>query len=250
MALLALALLFAQQNDCSAAADAFRRGDLVAARTLLSPAPPQTPFCLKLSGLIYAATGDYRSSLAPFASACRLNRNEPDACYYWARALYSLDRFEDSLAALSSPSAAKPWKLLTARGQALDALGRPAAEADLRRALSLRQQDPSPLTEPDPLLALAAFLYRQGRAPEALTLLNTAPTPYRQIPAFHYQTGRALAQAQRWPDAAESLKNAISLDPNYSEAHGLLSRVYYRLNQPDLAAHHARRATQGSTTSK
>jgi tetratricopeptide (TPR) repeat protein len=250
MALLALALFLAQSNPCTPAADAFRRGDLASARTLLNPTPPQTSFCLKLSGLIHAASGDYRSAVDPFAASCRLNRNEPDACYFWARALYALDRFEDSLAALAAPSATKSWKLLTARGQALDALGRPTAEPTLRRALSQRSSDPDPLSEPDPLLALASFLHRQGRAAEALALLTSAPAPYHRFPSFHYQAGRAHAQAQRWPDAAEALKNAISLDPNHAEAHGLLSRVYYRLNQPDLAALHARRATQGSTTSK
>ena len=250
MALLILALMLAPADACAPAADAFRRGDHEAARALLGPSPARNSFCSKLAGLIAAARGDYRAALNPLETSCRMNRNEPDACYYYARALYALDRFVDSLAALAAPAASKSWQLLTARGQALDALGRTEAEPALKRALAERQSDPTPVSEPDPLLALASFLYRQGRAAEALSLLRSAPAAYQRLASYHYQTGRAQAQAQHWAEAAESLKNAVSLAPDHTEAHGLLSRVYYRLNEPELAAAHARRATQGSPISR
>lgn len=239
--------LFLLAASCDEGVALFRQGKLEAALQLLKQAPP-TPFCLKSLGIVYAALGDYRRAEPPLGSSCRENPKEPDACYYWARALYALDRFADSLAALdrASPS----WRVAAARGQALDALGRSAAEPILRAALELRQRDPAPIAEPDPLLALGQFLYREGRVAEVLSLLQSAPPPYQRIPNFHYLLGRALAQQEQWPRAAEALRQAVTLDPHLAEAHGLLSRVYFRLGNAEFAAQHSRLALQGSTTSR
>ncbi len=243
--------LFLLAASCDACCDdgvaLFRQGKLEAATQLLEKAPP-TSYCTKSLGIVYAALGDYRRAEPPLGSSCRMNPKEPDACYYWARALYALDRFAESLAALDRAPAS--WRVATARGQALDALGRPAAEPVLRAALQLRQRDPAPIAEPDPLLALGHFLYREGRVAEVLALLQSAPPPYQRIPNFHYLLGRAFAQQEQWPRAAEALRQAVTLDPHLSEAHGLLSRVYFRLGSAELAAEHSRLALQGSTTSR
>ena len=239
--------LFLLAASCDEGVALFRQGKLEAALQLLVKAPP-TAFCAKSLGIVYAALGDYRRAEPPLGSSCRMNPKEPDACYYWARALYALDRFAESLAALDrGPSS---WRVATARGQALDALGRPAAEPVLRAALQLRQRDPAPIAEPDPLLALGHFLYREGRVDEVLGLLQSAPPPYQRIPSFHYLLGRAHAQQEHWPRAAVALRQAVALDPHLAEAHGLLSRVYFRLGNAELAGQHSRLALQGSTTSR
>jgi len=239
--------LFLLAASCDEGVALFRQGKLEAALQLLEKAPP-TSFCSKSLGIVYAALGDYRRAEPPLGVSCRLNPQEPDACYYHGRALYALDRFAESLAALDR--APLTWRVAAARGQAFDALGRPAAEPALRAALALRQRDPAPIAEPDPLLALGHFLYREGRAAEVLSLLAAAPPPYQRIPSFHYLLGRALAQQEQWPRAAEALRQAVALDPNLAEAHGLLSRVYFRLGNAELAAQHSRLALQGSTTSR
>jgi len=246
--------LFLLAASCDQGVALFRQGALEPARQALELATKQdsSSFCMKSLGIVYAALGDYRRAEPPLGSSCRKNPQEPDACYYWARALYALDRFAESLAALdrAHPASSRPWRLAAARGQALDALGRPAAEPILRTALALRQRDPAPIAEPDPLLALGHFLYREGRAEEVLTLLAAAPPPYQRIPTLHYLLGRALAQQEQWPRAAEALRQAVALDPQLAEAHGLLSRVYFRLGNAELAAHHSQLALQGSTTSR
>jgi len=206
--------------------------------------------CEKARGVALASSGDYRSAILHFAEACRLNAREQDACYYWGRALYSSDRFEEALKALDLAIASPDWKVATARGQCLDALGRPEAEGELKSALSKRLKLDAPVTEPDPLLALGSFLYRQGRGGEALKLLKEASPQYRRVASYHYQLGRALAQHERWEESAESLRLAISVDPAYSEAHALLSRTYYRLGKSTLGAEHALKAAQGSLTSR
>jgi Flp pilus assembly protein TadD len=243
--MMALLLLL---SSCEQGAELFRQGQLEPARQLLEAAFKNKPdaFCAKSLGVVYAALGDTRRAEAPFAQACQMNSKEPDACYFWARALYSLDRFADSLAALDRDPAPVSARSLTARGQALDALGRLSAEAALRQALKLSEAP----AEPDPRLSLAAFLTRQGRLPEALTLLRAAPPAYQRLPAYHYQLGRALAQQEQWAPAAEALRNAVSLQPIYPEAHGLLSRVYYRLGDAAQGARHSALALQGSTISK
>ena len=249
--LLTLALFF-QASACQQGVALLERGNPAAARRLLEPVWKQEG-CAKTMGVALAALGDYRAAEEPFAAACRKNPAERDACYYWARTLYALDRFDDSLKALAQAAsgATKLWVMGTARGQALDALGRREAEPELGKALAQRRLDPAPVTEPDPLLSLALFLYRQGRGGEALTLLRTAPPAYQQIAAYHYQLGRALAQGERWEEAAAALRAAVLARPEYPEAHGLLSRCYYRLGNNELGAAHTDKArNQGSATAK
>ncbi len=206
--------------------------------------------CEKSRGVALASKGDYRAAILHFAEACRLNAREPDACYYWGRALYSSDRFEEALDAFDLALVSTDWKVATARGQSLDALGRPEAEGELKRALTKRSKLNSAVTEPDPLLALGSFLYREGRSGEALKLLKEAPPQYRRVTSYHYQLGRALAQHQRWEESAEALKSAVDMEPGYSEAHALLGRAYYRLGKAALGAEHSLKATQGSVTSR
>ena len=217
---------------------------------LLLQAPACDAHCEKARGVSLASAGDYRAAIPHFAEACRLNAREPDACYYWGRALYSSDRFEEALRALDLARVSPDWKVSTARGQCLDALGRPEAEAELKRALARRLKLDTPVTEPDPLLALGSFLYRQGRGDEALKLLKNASTQYLRVASYHYQLGRALSQQELWQESADALLKAISLEPGYSEAHALLSRAYYRLGKAALGAEHALKATQGSTISR
>ncbi len=243
--MMALLLLL---STCEQGADLFRQGQWEPARQHLEAAVQNKPdaFCWKSLGVVYAALGDTRRAEPPFAKACRMNPKEPDACYFWARSLYALDRFADSLTALDRDPTPPSARSLTARGQALDALGRPDAEAAFRQALKFSDTP----AEPDPRLGLAAFLTRQGRIPEALSLLRSAPPAYQQLAAYHYQLGRALAQQEQWAAAAEALRNAVSLKPAYPEAHGLLSRVYYRLGDTTQGARHSTLALQGSTISR
>ena len=51
----------------------------------------------KALGVVYAAQGDYARAEEPFHRACLLNARLPDACLYFGRALYLLDRFEQAV---------------------------------------------------------------------------------------------------------------------------------------------------------
>jgi tetratricopeptide (TPR) repeat protein len=232
--------LFLQAPDCAPGADAFRRGDLLQARELVASSlrVRSTAYCEKVMGAVYAAAKEYRLAETHFAKACALDAREADACYFWSRALYSLDRFDDSLRALeNAEGASQPWKIFTARGQAYDALNSPEAESELRKAIAAKKKDPRPPGEVDPLLALSALLYRQGRPAEVVALLRGA-TAYANLAPYQYQLGKALLSENDLSGAEEALRSAITLQPRYPEAHGLLSRLYDRLGKKDAASRH------------
>ncbi|MFN9753988.1 MAG: tetratricopeptide repeat protein [bacterium] len=238
--MIALLLLL---TPCEQGAALFRQGQLEPARQLLEAAVQSQPdaFCTKSLGIVYAALGDTRRAEPHLARACRANPREPDACYFWARALYSLDRFADSLAALDRDPSPPSARAHPPRGPARGARAHNPAGAAIRHARKRADAPP---------LSLAAVLTRQGRPAESRARLRAAPPAYLRLAPYHYHLGRALAQQEQWAPAAEALRNAVSLQPAYPEAHGLLSRVYYRLGDPTQAARHSALALQGSTISK
>jgi tetratricopeptide (TPR) repeat protein len=248
----------AASGECQKSVALFESGRVAEAQRGLEAAVRATgrneanSFCWKALGVVYASQGNTRAAEGPFGEACRRNPNEANACYYWARALYSLDRFGESIEALGRCPRLEgaSWRNLTARGQALEALGRPEAEADLRQAVEGRLRDSQALSEPDPVLSLAAYLYRQGRTSDAATLLEQAPLRYGQLASFHYQRGRVLAQQGDWQGAVAALRRAVERKPDYSDAHGLLSRAYYRLGDAAQGAFHAAKSREGSVITR
>ena len=66
--------------------------------------------------------GQYDLAEPAFGQACRLASKLADACYFQARALYALNRFEASLATMRKAGTGARVRL--GEGQALEALGR------------------------------------------------------------------------------------------------------------------------------
>jgi len=90
----------------------------------------------KWLGMTYAAQEKYVLAERPFQRACEIDPKEPDVCYYWARALYVLGRFDAALRAYEKDS--KPWRGKTLLGMALalEGLNRDAdAERMYREAI-------------------------------------------------------------------------------------------------------------------
>lgn len=254
IALLGWELQLVAQDQCEQGGALFTQGKVQEARGLLEKAVLQkaTAFCWKSLGVVLASEAKYLEAERAFGQACRLDAREQDACYFWGRALYALDRFEESLSALvrAPQGVLGLWRISTARAQALEALGRNEAETEFQKALSQRNQDYSPLVEPDPRIGLASFLYRQGRAEEAVRLLEGAPNSYQKLASFHHQLGRLWSQQGAWEKAARSFERALELNPGRSETHGLLSRVYYRLGDAKRGEFHAAKSRAGSVTAR
>jgi tetratricopeptide (TPR) repeat protein len=169
------------------------------------------------------------SAVPPLTKACDLDPGDEEACYYLARALSALSRWEEARAPLEKAlrSASKPTLARVHRATALNfmALGRTAeAEQHFRQAVAAIGKAES-LPE-DPRIDYGAFLFRQGRTAEALKLLEQAVSAAPKSARAHGELGRVLLHSGK-PDAAVSrLEKAVELDPRASSFRLLLGRAY------------------------
>ena len=189
-------------------------------------------------GVAYSSLGDYQHAEEPFHRACLLQPLLPDACLYFGRTLYLLDRFEPALDVLRRAQANDPQNAQIARIEALSfaALGRASeAEAAFRQAIRL-ENHASPAD--DPSIDFGVFLYRQGRTEEALAPLNAVVARHRDVARAQLELGCVLLALDRLTEAAAHLEKAVALDPQSQRAHMLLGKTYLRLGKPELAGPH------------
>jgi Flp pilus assembly protein TadD len=239
-----LILAWAQVADYQQGVALIERGDPVAAVPYLAraaAADPKSAQNWKALGVAYAAQKNYAEAVAPFAKACALDPKLPDACYFQARALYALDRYEASLEALSRTHA-DTWRVRLARAQALEALARPEADHTFRDALAAcRNADPEPAT------AYARYLLRQARAAEAIPILQPTLAAHPNAAEAHLYLGRALTETNQLAEALPHLERAATLAPTNAQAHLLLAKLYVRLNRPaDAEPHFAQAQKYGA----
>ena len=237
-----------------AGVEAFEKGRLEEARGSLEQAlrAERSARNAKALGVVYAAARDYAAAEPLFRDACARDSREPDACYFWARTLYALDRFEASLAALEKAApVARPARIHLGRAQALEALSREAeAENEYRRAVERMGKTQAKGDEEDATLHYGVFLIRQGRAAEAIASLHAAMERRPDSPRVSYELGRALAHDGRLEEARRTLNGAVRLKADYWAAHLLLGNVNYRLGRTAEGDKHTRLADQGSRTYK
>lgn len=198
---------------------------------LLFAQPAEDVAALKRLALSHIAREEYAEASEPLRRACDLSPSDPDACYYYGRALYSLNRFEPALAAFGTArkSGHKLWRTLSGEALALDALDRPAeAERALREAGSRTRGEAN--LENDPRIQLGAFLTRHGRAAEALPPLAACLKDFPTSNSGLFEQAKALAQLDRNKEAAESLRRLLSIDPTHQPARLLLDKLNARLN--------------------
>jgi predicted Zn-dependent protease len=112
-------------------------------------------------------------------------------------------------------------KAVIARAAALLATDPAAAE---REAVAVRRAAPH---DPNATLILAAALRRQGRAPEAIPILEALARDFPRAPPTHYELGMSLADTGRVDDAVAALKWATEIDPEYAEAWRALGAVLF-----------------------
>ena len=91
------------------------------------------------------------------------------------------------------------------------------------------------------------FLFRQGRAEEAVAPLENSLKRYPQASRAHLELGCVLLALDRLPDAEQHLERAVSLDPQSGRSHLLLGKVYLRLGKQEAGERELR---QGSLTVK
>lgn len=194
-------------------------------------------------GVARASLGDYAAAEEPFHRACLLDPLLPDACLYFGRTLYLLDRFEPALDVLRR--ARQNGQVYRIEALCLAALGRGAeAEAAFRRAMSFPNHA---APDDDPAIDYGVFLFHQGRAADALAPLRAAVEGHPEAARAQMELGGVLLALDQIGEAAAHLEKAVSLDGRSSRAHLLLGKAYRRLGKNDLAQ---RELDQGSRTVK
>jgi Flp pilus assembly protein TadD len=186
----------------------------------------------KALGVGYAALDQLRDAIEPLRKACALNPSLLDACYYYGRNLYAVDRYGAALAPLDTALKVDRVKgrAEAAIGQCNEALGRDA-EAEKRFRSALGRKDAA---ERQVRLAYGHFLIRHARAKEAIPMLEPAQQP--ESAEARYLLGLALSQTDRLAEAASKLERAVALNQSDVAARVLLAKVYRRLGRASDAA--------------
>jgi len=202
----------------------------------------------KALGLVTANSGDLTGAVPPLSQACRLAPEDPDACYYLARNLYVNGRYDAAQEPFEKAQAAAPQEMLSKvhRAAALnfEALGRARdAEREFREAVSLNRRN-GPADE-DPRIDYGAFLFRQGRAPEALRPLDQAAGELFSSSRASMELGRVLLELGRPEAAAARLERAVGLDSGNWAARLLLGTAYLRLGRAEEGERQMRLGQEG-----
>jgi Flp pilus assembly protein TadD len=201
----------------------------------------------KALGVGYASQGNYDRAEPPFRIACKLQPSLPDACLYYGRTLYLLNRFQPAIEVLrrtvqGEPGNGEAYRLLAL---SLEASGQTTEAGDAFLQAVRLNRSSSPNDDPD--IDYAVFLFRQGKAETALAPLESALKRHPDAARAHLELGCVLLSLGRISEAASHLERSLALDPQSARAHLLLGKVYLRLDKPEAAERHLR---QGSLTVK
>jgi tetratricopeptide (TPR) repeat protein len=228
--------VFAQTSDYDQGVARFQQGDLAGAVPFLTRAAearPKDAQVWKALGVAYAAQKMYREAERPLARSCELDRTLEDACYFYARTLYAMDRFESSIRVLRR-AGGNSWKVQLGMAQALEALGRAdEAEREFRRSREMARGN-----DPGPGVGLGLFLVRQGRAGEAIPVLDEVVKRFPNSADGYTHLGRALLESGRPADSIPQLERAVALAPQSAQAHLLLAKAYVREGRAGEAQAH------------
>ena len=228
------ARLFAERKTDAAIA-AFQRS--VAVRPDYAPA-------WKALGVVYASRGEFDRAETPFFNACERQPSLPDACLYYGRTLYLLNRFQPAIDVLrpiirKEPENAEAYRLLAL---SLEALGQSAQAGDAFRQAVTFNRASAP--NEDPGIDYGVFLFRQGRAEDALEPLKSALKRQPDAARAHLELGCIQLALDNLPEAATYLERALALDPHNARAHLLLGKVYLRQGKTQAAEEHLRLGSQ------
>jgi tetratricopeptide (TPR) repeat protein len=231
---------------------------LLAGAALCCAQDAGTAAAWKALGAARAGEGRLEAAVEPFQRACELDPKDEDTCYYLGRALFALNRYTAAVSAfdraLHAASRDTRWRVHRAMARNYEVLGR-AGEAERHFRESIRLRRGQPQTGEDPRIDYGAFLFRQGRAEEAVAPLEQAAATPSAPPRAFAELGRVLLELGRAEGAAARLEAAIALNPRDWPVHLLLGKTYYRLGREADGDRETRlghdgmmRQSQGSST--
>ena len=194
----------------------------------------------KALGVVFASQGDFENAEDSFRNACERQPRLADACLYHGRALYLLNRFQPAVEVLRhvlqrEKDNSEAWRLLAL---SLEALGETPAAGDAFRQAVRYNRGASP--NEDPGIDYGVYLFRQGRAEEAIVPLSDAVGRHPDSSRAHLELGCVQLALDRLALAAAHLERAVGLDPRGARAHLLLGKVYRRQGRENDAAEQLR----------
>ena len=206
---------------------------------------PENAAAWKALGVVYAAQGDYEKAEKPFLNACRRQPALADACLYYGRTLYLLNRFQPAVEVLrralaNDRSNAQIYRLIALSWEALGEITR--AGAAFQTAIRVYRNS---VPNEDPGIDYGVYLFRQGRAEPALEPLQIALKRHPDADRAHLELGCVLLSLDRLEEAGAHLERAVALDPGSARSHLLLGKVYLRLGKQEAGEEQLR---QGSLT--
>ena len=206
---------------------------IAALRQSVAIQPANAP-AWKALGVVYASRGDYENAEAPFRNACERQPALEEACLYYGRALYLLDRFPPAIdvlrRAIALRESAEAHRLLGLSLQALSQSGE--AGNEFRTAIRLAR-DARP--DEDPGIDYGVYLFRGGNVEQSVAPLEAALKRHPDSARGHLELGCVLLALERLGEAADHLERSLSINPGTSRAHLLLGKVYLRLGKTEAA---------------
>jgi tetratricopeptide (TPR) repeat protein len=212
-----------------------RAGDVQRAVAALERCRALAPDCMEAYaalGEIARHQGDDRRAAEMFSAAVRLDPAFTEGYLHAANAFTQMQGYREArpLAAVYSRRRPDDWKGPFLLGMIS------AGEGKMPEALSHYEEAVrgAPSHAPAYLNAGATYLYGHT-TPEGLTSaadwfrrgLELAP----RYPELHYYLGLARFRQRRWQDAAESLRQAVTLKPSLTEAYYPLAQSLRRLGK-------------------
>lgn len=221
--------------------------------------PPDHPITLYRQGMEYRRIGDFYRALELFRAATRKNPAYFDPIFASAELFFQLEEYDEALKMVDAAlrlsrrdSAARVLKarILVGMGKYTEAsdiytnllreepnntdarLGK--AELDLalgkNRNATLEYLD-TLKRFPDSrraLLSLGVLLSQQGNVQEAETYFDAALRYHSDNPIVHYLVGEYYYRQRKYDLAVERAKTALSIKPDYLEAHQLLGWISFQ----------------------
>ena len=191
---------------------------------------------LKIVAMDYVLLNDYPDAIKWMRQAIDFDpKNEP-AWYGLGRCYYSQSSFGDAEKAFRYALQLDATDLRAQINLALtlEMLNEPRkADEEYRRAIALANADPH--SDQWPYLDYGSFLLEEGKAAEAIPLLEKAIAIAPQCADCHGKLGRALEATAKNNAAVAELEKAVALDPKNAQLHYALGHAYQAAKMPDKA---------------
>jgi tetratricopeptide (TPR) repeat protein len=194
--------------------------------------PVETAAAWSLLGIAEARSGQSEAAIRELRQAATI---EPGNEQHWlnlTREMMEAGRYRDSIAATREGIAANPksYALHLRLGAAQLAAGQYKESEAVFRTL-VDAGDPLPTS----YVGLAQVLLREGRAEEAVSVLNAAEKKIGKSFLLSYFLGLSWDRAGKRQDAAKAFREAIEQNSESSEAHLGLGKAALALGQVDEA---------------